>query len=204
MMNVKKCAILIKNIINFNTSEYQCFIGVENGSLFLDKLNVENKHYISDFDSIASKDKDKLILTNENVTILPQEKEYSDTEEAILYAKSIGFNIIDIYVDESKGRKDHLVNVMVLSKKYNVNIFGNKFKMTPLTPDKEIKIDNKYKYLSIFVYEDTLLNTKGLKWDLNNRTFNMESGTMLISNEIVDDFALIKSDKKTIIFQSDD
>jgi len=203
--NNKKCAILIRDVKELNLNDYDFFIGVEKGSFFLEKLNIDNKnkHFISDFDSITTKEKESLISNNKNVVVLQAEKEFVDGEEAIIYSKKLGFHNIDIYVDES-GRKDHLINIIILCKKYNVNIKGKQFSAIPLQPNKEVKIYNNYKYLSIFVYDKTLLNSKGLKWDLENKTFDIDTGTTLISNEIIGEYAFIKSDKKIIIFQSND
>ena len=165
-----------------------------------------NKHFISDFDSISNLEKEE-IKGNGNFVLLNEDREFVDTEEAIKHCQKIDSKLseIDIFVNEDLGRKDHLINVFNLARKYNAKIIGNKFKIIPIKPNKEIKIiKGNYKYLSMFIFEKTIINNKGLKWDLTKSTYDIDDSTGLISNEINNESATISVDKKIIVFQAND
>lgn len=205
---MKKCLITTKSLkkgqINWNN--YDCFIGVERGAKFIyKKKNLANKYYISDFDSLINYE-DKL-KKNGNLILLNKEKDFSDIEEAIKYGLKLGYQNKDfeIFVNEDLGRKDHLFNIFNLSRKYQVLIYGNKFKITPILANKNtiIKKEN-YKYLSIFVFEKTEIKTNGLKWNLNKKEFNLESTTNLISNQIIAEQCKVKFTKPCLIIQAND
>ncbi|BDV02531.1 MAG: hypothetical protein HPAVJP_4200 [Candidatus Hepatoplasma vulgare] len=207
---MKKCLIILKNLQNeerINYQDYDCFIGVELGASFLlKKNNLKNRHYISDFDSINKNDFLK-IKEEENTIFLNKIREFVDTEEAIKYAQSLGYfkDKIVIFLNEDLGRKDHLFNVFNLARKYQVLIYGNKFKITAV-PENEYKVIKKdfYKYLSIFLFEKTFIDTKGLKWNLSWKEFNLDEATNLISNEIIKNECKIKTSKLSLVVQAND
>lgn len=207
---MKKCLIILKDLTkekNINYQDYDCFIGVEKGAVFLLKQEeLTNKHYISDFDTI-NKDFVLELKKEKNINILDTLRDYVDTEEAIKYANNLGYknhNIV-IFADEDLGRKDHLFNLFNLARKYKVIIYGNKFKITPIMKN-EWKIIEKagYKYLSIFIFKKTFINTKGLRWNLNNKEFDLNSATNLISNEILKEKCEIKTSELSLIMQAND
>ncbi|BDV03609.1 MAG: hypothetical protein HPPSJP_3300 [Candidatus Hepatoplasma scabrum] len=205
---MKKCLITTKNLKKerINYLNYDFFIGVEKGAKFISKnKKIKNKYYISDFDSLKNYE-DKLQKTGK-IIILEKEKDFSDVEEAIKYAILNGYknNQIELFVNENLGRKDHLFNIFNLARKYEILVYGNKFKITPIKKNQEkiIKKD-RYKYLSIFIFEKTIITTSNLKWDLKNREFNPNSSTNLISNEITKDQAKIKSSNLILIVQAND
>ncbi|NOQ50514.1 MAG: thiamine diphosphokinase [Mycoplasmataceae bacterium] len=203
---MSKCLITTKNINHdkFNHEDYDCFIGIELGAKFLfENLAITNKHYISDFDSIDLKTK-KLLKEQDNYHELPKSRDLTDTEEAIKYGLNLGYKNIDLYVDEDRGRKDHLISIYYLANKYQLNVFGNKFKITPLPKNKTTTIYNKYKYVSIFVNQKTKVSSNGLVYELKNESFTILSGTKLISNEINGDSANICVNKNAIIIQAND
>lgn len=186
---MKKCLITTKKLNKraINWDDYDCFIGVENGAKFIYKQKkLKNKYYISDFDSLLNY-QDKLKKTG-NLILLQKEKNFADTEEAIKYALKLGYQNkdIEIFVNDDLPRKDHLINIFNISRKYQILIYGNKFKITPILENKNVIIKKEnYKYFSIFVFEETKITTNGLKWDLNKKEFNLESTTNLISNQII-------------------
>ncbi len=205
---MKRCLITTKKLdtdeINFD--QYDLFIGVEYGALYLQTLNLNNVYYVSDFDSLGDKELAKF-KELPNSKILPIIRNFVDTEEAIFVAIDLGYKgtAIDLFVNEDLGRKDHLLNVMLLARKHNISIFGNKFEIHAILPDvKTTILKNNFKYLSIFVFEKTEITTTGLKWDLGKRTFTMNSGTNLISNEFIQKAATFYADKKILVILAND
>ncbi len=205
---MKRCLITTKKLntklIDFN--QYDLFIGVEHGASYLQTLNLKNVYYISDFDTLGQEELKKFEKLS-NTKILPPMRNFVDTEEAIFFALDLGYDgsSIDLFVNEALGRKDHLLNVVFLSKKHNLQIFGNKFEIHPILPKtKNILSQKNFKYVSMFVFEQTEITTSGLKWDLNKRIFDMDSGTNLISNEFIQEFAIFYADKKMLVVLAND
>ncbi|BDV03056.1 thiamine diphosphokinase [Candidatus Hepatoplasma crinochetorum] len=205
---MKKCLITTKklNKRKINWDDYDFFIGVERGAKFIYKQkNLKNRYYISDFDSLLNY-QERLKKTG-NLILLEKNKNFADTEEAIKYALKIGYQTkdLEIFVNEDLGRKDHLINIFNISRKYKVLIYGNKFKITPILENENVIIKKEnYKYFSIFVFEKTEITTKGLKWDLNKKEFNLESTTNLISNQIIAEQCKVKFSKLSLIIQAND
>lgn len=201
---MKKCLITTKRINKIKYDDYETFIGVEYGAKFLYKKQLKNKYYISDFDSFKKIKKEQ---KEKNIIILPTERDFVDSEEAIKYALKLGYknNQIELFVNEDLGRKDHLFNVFNLARKYQIIIFGNKFKITPILKKTKTSIyKNNYKYLSFFIFEKTEITTKGLKWDLNKKEFNLDQATNLISNQIINDACEVEFSNKGLVFQAND
>lgn len=205
---MKKCLITTKKLHKrkINWDDYDFFIGVERGAKFIyNQKGLKNKYYISDFDSLL--DYQKKLKKTGNLILLEKNKNFADTEEAIKYALKMGYQKkdLEIFVNEDLGRKDHLINIFNISRKYQVLIYGNKFKITPILENKNVIIKKEnYKYFSIFVFEKTDITTKGLKWDLNKKEFNLESTTNLISNQIIDEQCKVKFSKLSLIIQAND
>ncbi|CRX36912.1 / / Thiamine pyrophosphokinase / 397487:398104 Forward [Candidatus Hepatoplasma crinochetorum] len=203
---MKKCLITTKKINKIKYDNYETFIGVEYGAKFLyKKRELKNRYYISDFDSFKKFFKKKEQINN--IVILPKERDFVDTEEAIKYAIKLGYKNqqIEVFVDEDLGRKDHLFNIFNLARKYQIIIFGNKFKITPISKEQKIKIyKNNYKYISLFIFEKTIIKTKSLKYDLNKKEFNLNQATNLISNEILKDSCYVEFSNKGLIIQAND
>ncbi|AHK22468.1 Thiamine pyrophosphokinase [Candidatus Hepatoplasma crinochetorum Av] len=205
---MKKCLITTKKLHKrkINWDDYDFFIGVERGAKFIyNQKGLKNKYYISDFDSLL--DYQKKLKKTGNLILLEKNKNFADTEEAIKYALKIGYQKkgLEIFVNEDLGRKDHLINIFNISRKYQVLIYGNKFKITPILENENVIIKKEnYKYFSIFVFEKTEITTKGLKWDLNKKEFNLESTTNLISNQIIAEQCKVKFSKLSLIIQAND
>lgn len=203
---MNRCAIIItKKINNFDKNLYSCFIGCEQGSIFLLKNNFKNSHYISDFDSIDNKLFKKIKNKNRSIIMNDETKQWSDGEEAIIYAiNKLKFSPkkIDIFVNDI-GRNDHFVNMFRVVYKYGCYMYGNLNKISRIEAKKDTKIINNYKFLSIFVFENTYIKTSGLKWDID-KEYDQFSGTNLISNKVLNKTANIFSSNNIVTIESNE
>lgn len=201
---MNKCAIIFDKKKKINTNEYNLFIGVERGSGPVSNLKNQKTMHISDFDSSSEL---KLIKKKENIKILKKDKQFVDGEEAIIMAIEEGYEPkdIDLIIPfDISSRPDHFINMVNLTKKYGVNMMNEKILVFSINEYETKVVYNVHTYLSIFITENTIINTSGLKWNINNKEFNISEATMMISNKILKSSAKIFANKKIIIIQSSD
>ena len=125
------------------------FIGVEKGAWKLAQSGIPMVLALGDFDSLTSPQL-KYLKQVTNTIKLPTAKERSDMEEAILLAKSYGFEKIYIVCDIA--RIDQFLVNIELVKKFNVKLFSNSGMIAKIVPpmgDVLIR-KNQYRYISFF------------------------------------------------------
>lgn len=159
-------------------------IGIENGAKYLVKEKIPMAFAIGDFDSITTASLNT-IKKRVKTIVLPEEKDETDLEAAILHARSIGYKEIIVCADGP--RLDHDLNQLQLAKKYNVVIYTpqNKITWVPgrLTVNKGI-----YKYVSLFVPHKAKVTMSGVKFPIVNTKISFDD-TKYVSNEIIKSFA---------------
>ncbi len=167
------------------------FIGVETGSLYLKKNKIKAILNISDFDTWVDGKTTPL-----NNKIIKTSNDITDLEFAIKIAKDKQYETIVCIVDGP--RWDHTYNNLLLVINYNIHLYNSKSFCYTINNNKWVKIyKNNYKYLSfINIYHDSLVSTKGLKWNVKN----YQSSS--ISNEIISLNCYIMTKKSLIIIQS--
>lgn len=165
------------------------------------QLGLSPTHLIGDYDSTEIPDE-------ENVMVLPKEKDMTDTEAAIDLAFSLGLNDITI-LGGLGGRFDHTMgNIGLLAKYINhqlVMIDGQNA-VFMLSPGTYHIPANQYSYMGVISYGDMAekVTLTGVKYPLND--FQLNNQTSLgVSNEIVEDFATVsfKNGKLLIILSKD-
>ncbi len=167
-----------------------CYIiSCDGGLRHIDNLKITPSILIGDFDSVDS----DLMQKYNYVEKLkyPTDKDYTDTELAIVHAIQKGFCKAIIY-GATGGRLDHtLGNVFLLKKAYdlgiNVSIEDNLQEIIFINKGSN-KIKNyKNRTLSIIPLESMeCFNSNGLLYSLKDLTFSV-GDTRPISNVIVDD-----------------
>lgn len=191
-----------ENII-INKSDYDAFICADGGHIFASALNIAADYYIGDYDSSSKPD-------NSHCIVLPCEKDVTDSEAAIDLAIEKGFNNITV-LGGLGGRFDHTMGNIGLLSKYSDKaehvafVDGNNYVFMLLPGIHKIP-KNKYKYMGLISYGDTVRNLtlRGTKYTLENHNLN-NSTTLGVSNEITSDKSVISftSGKLLVILSND-
>lgn len=168
----------------------------DGGSIYAKEMNIAPDVIIGDMDSISIEVLEYFKSKGTKHVIYPKDKDYTDTEICIDYAIEHGAKIISI-VSGIGSRIDHsLINIGLLNKVINNNVYGY------------IATDDSYIYLCNEEIElkgeigDTLslipltlkvdgITTYGLKYPLKNGTIKIGQ-SIGVSNEFVDNYAKIE------------
>lgn len=192
--------IKLKEIIK----ECNCIIGVDKGYEFLVDNNIKVDFLLGDFDSINNKFK-----IDDSIEIIKYPSEKSMTDMDIAIEKAIEINSDEVIILGSTGtRLDHtIINIFLLKKLLDNNILAtiiddnNEIQMI----NNKVKIKNDhFKYISIIpIMDNTIVTLKGVKYPLNDMIINF-GDSLPISNEIIDEYANITTNKYTILIKSKD
>lgn len=187
-------------------SKDRTIIGVDSGYDKLKDRGLEIDHLIGDFDSIKAKLSDieagKIVKTS-----FEDGYNYTDMELAINLANDLGLRDITI-LGALGGRMDHsMANIMLLRKLLEYKVDGRILDDNNLIQVKTGSIKIKkgpYKYLSVLpIFEGTYIDLQGFKYPLDNYKLSLGQ-SRTISNEIINDYAQINSNKEIIIIQANE
>ncbi len=147
---------------------------------------------IGDMDSIRNI---RILKSMQNVEILehPKDKDFTDTELALLEAKKRGATKI-LLVGGDGGRLDHTLALLKLLKKNDVPLiwlckeqivyvldeFKCNYKQICVSPEANVSV--------FMLGKSGCIHSKGLKWELNS--LDWEKDEYSVSNRISDDNAL--------------
>lgn len=167
--------------LNKKLSKFKNIIAVDGGLNYCEKGGVIPQIIIGDLDSA----KEKLIEKYKNkvsVFQFPSEKDCSDFEIGLEYAKTFGKGAISVFGAEG-GRLDHTVSNLLLLTKCNQRIYfeteyASSFLLDKPTPLR-VRIGQTLSILP-FSYPLPILSTQGLKWDMNELVLSNEM--MSLSN----------------------
>lgn len=190
----------------FEGKTFDVIIAVDNGLKVLNEINIKPNHIVGDFDTI---DPSILELYKYDESIKVHSfnpiKDNTDTDIAIRLAVELKSTEI-IILGAIGTRIDHvLANINVLKYALDSNVVCkiiNEYNEVQLI-DKSIvlyKNDIDKKYVSLIPLTERVSNVrlKGFKYELDNGVFNIGS-SLGISNEIVDDEAIIEFDNGILI-----
>lgn len=174
-------------------------IGVDKGLVNLYECNVKPNYIIGDFDSAPRL---KSVYENDdNVTILPIEKDLTDTECAELKAIELGAKTVYLF-GMTGGRLDHfLANIGGLKRFTDAGIkayiIDAKNRISLINGTCSFNKSEQYgRFIGFWPYAEKVENIalKGFKYNGERLTF--EQGVSLsISNEIIEDTATIEFEK---------
>lgn len=181
------------------------FVGIDYGAYVLAKRGIRMEAAIGDFDSVNIDQLNLIKEYSKEVIVLPREKDVSDTESAILWAREHGYDEIELW-GGLQGRVDHfLSNIMML-------YYGNE-DITLLDEHNRVMICNEgvhtisketFSYLSLVVLKASKVSIEGVKYPLYQKRI-VPGSTFTVSNEIREDFATITVYYgKVIVIQSSD
>jgi thiamine pyrophosphokinase len=153
-------------------------IAVDQGLFDAYKAGVDVDMAIGDFDSLQ----DLSLLNNVTHKKLSPNKDLTDTESAIVYAKSL--NPKHIYILGGLGglRFEHsYANLLLVKTNENLSIITNESKIVKL--GEGLHTTDFKGYINIFAVKEALISLKGFKYNLDNYLLN-PLDLLGISNEI--------------------
>ena len=177
-------------------------IGADGGYEYLLKNGIKADIIVGDFDSLG------YVPKGENVTVLPKEKDETDTAAAVRIGIEKGADTFVIYGGLG-GRLDHTIaNIQLIcalnQKGYKAFLLGEGSVITLVT-DSDIVFDSRLLgYVSVFAHSEICegVTIKGLKYCLDNARLK-NSQALGVSNEFIGKPACIsvKSGTLTVMWQ---
>ena len=213
---MSRCIIISSGVIN-DYSFYQSeicpddyIICADGGIRHLISIGFSPDLWIGDFDSCRLRDiiNDHPELKSVETVVLNTDKDVTDTHYACIEAIKRGYKKIIIW-GAFGGRIDHMISNIHLIEFVADNgaeaILQDEKNTVSLCRD-DIKIIKNRKYISLIPIDRSVIidNTFGLKYPLNNYQLCREI-SLGVSNEIIDDYALISvKSGSVLIVESDD
>ncbi len=179
------------------------YIGIDRGAWIAMQENITLKCAIGDFDSISEKEKNR-IESHYPIMQLPQHKDETDTEQALLYAMEQGYKEIILYGGLG-GRMDHtLANLHLLMHRDLPLVLMDEHHEIRKLKKGNYTIIPKFKYLSFLALEKTIITEKKVAYPLQKRLISQKD-IYTISNEILNDYAeIIIHEGSVLIIQCED
>lgn len=173
----------IKQIISMNHGDF--LIAVDQAVSDVLDANIKIDLVIGDLDSLKNHD----LLSDLKVIKLDKEKDLTDTESAVIYAKKMNFSHITIVGGLGGLRFEHsYANVLLIKKYDNLTIITDRSKLFRLQMGRHQIEFNEY--VNIFSIKDSIISLEGFKYGLTDYELNT-SESIGISNEIENDFGVI-------------
>lgn len=198
--------LFLKNTIEKNN--YSKIIGVDKGAQYLYNIGIIPDLLIGDFDSSNKQCLEYYESKNIKIIKYSSDKDMTDTELAINHSINNNENNITI-VGGFGNRIDHtLANILILEKYIkdaSIKLIDKNNLIRILNGNNEMKIKkSNYDYISLISISNKVegLTTKGLKYELNNKTLDRFT-SLGVSNEIEKEYCNIEINKGTLaIIQS--
>ena len=179
-------------------------IAADVGALNAKKLGDVPDMIVGDFDSAKLESLTKEFPRAE-ITTVPEEKDFTDTELAIDIALKKGATEL-IIIGGLDGRLDHtLTNIALLEElaknRINVVITNGNDRIRYIEATSTLIIRSHFKYLSIIPRTEKIkgLTILGCKYPLENKTITHTTPGLTISNEITENCAFIAVKKGGIL-----
>lgn len=197
MSQIVLLAGLCKQVPTFE----QPLIGIDRGAVTAMRLGCELLAAIGDFDSIS--DAELLELKAYTKVIqLNTHKNETDSEAAINYARSLGYDEIILYGGLG-GRIDHeLINLSLLVNQRNI-ILMNERNRIRLIGFGTYHQQRDYHYLSFMPLEECVITLKGVAYPLDHCIVHPWD-TFTTSNEIIDEAEIIVHQGRLLMIECDD
>ncbi len=191
---------------NLNLLPNSIKVGIDKGTIIALNNAIKLDYALGDFDSISDLEYLKVKKEIKNVIKLNPIKDETDTEYAIKMFNNPNNKII-IHGGIKGKRIEHLLaNLNIVLKYDNIQFKDNETLIFKLS--NRLEIDrltySDYKYISFFATENSIIDLKGFKYNLDNYHFN-KFDNLCISNEIEAEQAIISfSGVGLVIFSKND
>lgn len=164
-------------------------IAADGGLEIVEILGLDCDIAIGDFDSLKKVE----LLNNIKYQRYDKDKDFSDTELAIAYAKDQGCDEY-ILLGGGEGRMDHLLGIWGIFKNYEPPIcwLTRKDSLYLVRDKKEFKtsIGETVSIFNSIIGSKAIVSTKGLKWPLTD--FIVTSNHFSLSNEASNGKLIVK------------
>ncbi|MCI6584189.1 MAG: thiamine diphosphokinase [Mobiluncus sp.] len=218
---MKRCLVVVGRVEGLDLIEresldgYNFVICADSGQVAAKRLGLDVDVYLGDFDSsvapagrVVHADLDGKTAENDfeeknsssegsvKVVVLPAEKNVTDSEAAVDYAASRGFEVIDV-MGGLAGRLDHTLGNLAILEKYcesqvSVSFFDGINRVRLLGPGTHEVPRGRYQYLGVIPQSDEVkgLGLTGVKYEVEDFTLSAGS-TRGVSNEILGESAQV-------------
>lgn len=176
-------------------------IGIDRGAVTAMRLGCELLAAIGDFDSISD---DELLELKAYTKViqLNTHKNETDSEAAINYARSLGYDEIILYGGLG-GRIDHeLINLSLLVNQSNITLMNERNRIR-LIGFGIYHQQRDYHYLSFMPLEECVITLKGVAYPLDHCIVHPWD-TFTTSNEIIDEAEIIVHQGRLLMIECDD
>lgn len=167
------------------------WIGCDRGALFLIENGIAMKAAVGDFDSVRPEEKKRILDACGETQILPSVKDDSDSEAAIRWALSRGYDEVWL-VGGLGGRADHTtVNLrLVMNGIGKVFLYDRANLIRALGPGTHTVRKNGWKYVSVFTPDEACITLSGMKYPLTERHLTADD-IYTVSNEITAETGIV-------------
>lgn len=180
-------------------------IGIDAGALAIIDNGYRLDLAIGDFDSASESDYLRIKKNAKEIMKLNSIKNDTDFEHALKYIEKTNYKQIDVYGCLG-GRQDHnFLNLkMLYQSNLNLCLYDEYHKIYCLDKGRHEILKEKYKYLSIFVFEEATLEIEGTFYKLpKSKVRFIDNYT--ISNEILDEKGIVTIyEGRILVIQSND
>ena len=194
-----KIGIVGASICDLKLDPNQPYVAIDGGLQTLINQHIEPIAIIGDFDSLENHD----LLKQYDPVVLPCIKDDTDLAKGIDYALKNKYNEINLF-GVTNGRLDHFFAVMCLLirfREHSIYIYDAQNKIYLLTQGTYTITKDHYKYLSFFAVNETQLSIDGCFYPLKDYHLT-NSDPLCVSNEILDNEAIISTSGDLIVVQS--
>lgn len=176
---------------------YHAYIGCDYGAFICAKANISMIMAVGDFDSVTQEQLKLIEEYAQDVHVLSEDKDISDTE----YALSVTQTTDDVtIIGGLGGRLDHeFANMLCLIKYPHAKLVNDSNKI--FVVNKKMSIPHQKGYLSLFPLQQTLVSIQGVKFPLDQHPLNAFD-TLCLSNEIIDLEAIIEVNHPCLVMLS--
>ncbi|WP_391208583.1 thiamine diphosphokinase [Psychrobacillus sp. L4] len=186
----------VEEVVDFRqlpfSKEETVFIGADRGALHLLTNGITPNEIIGDFDSLLEEEYQFLRKSVEKMTIMPPEKDETDTHLAILRALTYNPDSV-ILTAVTGGRLDHyeavLHDMVRFQREYPEIVFYIRNKQNIirflLPGTHEIEQDNYFKYISFFSFGETVkdISLRGFLYEVTEENISI-GNAKFTSNQV--------------------
>lgn len=200
-----------KELLLEELKDSDIIIAADKGAEALYKCNIKPNFIVGDFDSIDENILNYYRKNNINLNAFPVEKDFTDSEAAVIKAINMGAHKIAL-LGCTGSRLDHAlsnINLLYYSLTSNIQCYiRDEFNYIRMVEKPTYIKKDKFKYFSLLSFKEDVINLTihGAKYPLNNHHLKVGYLSGLgVSNEIKENEAYIEfSSGILLIIQSRD
>lgn len=179
----RECIVVLRALQEVPKKDSCDYIGVDEGAFYLAQNHILMKLAVGDFDSIHQEDENIIKKYSESIIHLNPIKDDSDSEHTIKELISQGYDKIHVYGGLGNRIDHEVVNLRLAMQYPNQVFFYDSFHKIYALDKGAYKIQEDFKYFSLFAKDKVELSIKGTKYELDHKLMNYDN-LFGLSNEI--------------------